>query len=248
MPPCERSRVVVAIEAETSVARELRPRAWAVVVASALVWVAIGVGSGCGAAPAPCATTGVCGSDAVCVAGACRSPKVLLAEASTRKVVFRPSGLALVSSRGPEPWDRADVPFGSVAAGRVALLLRFAVSLRESSRVASAMLVLDPMPGAAPPDAPVQIEVARIGAPWDPAAASWARLPVLSPPESRALASSWGGRRLLVDVTPQVKRWLEHRGDDHGLALLAAPCDTRGASYSLGVAGGRGPLLEVYLR
>lgn len=205
--------------------------------------------AGCGTSahrPA-CATSAVCGSDRLCVTGVCRPKNEIPTEAAARMLELLPDRWAVVTSQGEAPWTGADVPLGRSSLGQVLMLLHFDSPLREQSRIVSAFLVLDPMDGATPGPAPVPVGVSSILQPWD-AHPSWSRLPELSAPESTVMASTWGGRPLYVDVTRQVVRWRERRGDDHGLALVSSPHDPIGASYSLGVAGGRGPRLQVYLR
>jgi hypothetical protein len=202
----------------------------------------------CANARPPCATAGACGEGRLCVAGTCRPKNEIPIETTGRRVQLLPDRWTVVTSKGPHPWPGADVPLGREELGDVVLLLHFDSPLRESSRVVSAFLVLDPMPGLAPSTSPVPITIARITAPWTAQEASWSRLPELSGTEANLLASNWGGRALYLDVTKQVWRWREQRSDDHGLAVIAPPHDPVGASYSLGLAGGRGPRLEVYLR
>lgn len=205
--------------------------------------------AGCGASAhrPPCATSSVCGSDRLCVTGVCRPKNEIPTEAAARKLELLPDRWAVVTSQGEHPWSGADVPLGRASLGQVLVLLHFDSPLREQSRIVSAFLVLDPMDGATPGPSPVPVAISRIVQPWD-SQVSWSRLPELSAAESTVLASTWGGRSLLIDVTRQVIRWRERRSDDHGLALVAAPHDPIGSSYSLGVAGGRGPRLHVYLR
>lgn len=206
------------------------------------------MGPSCASAPVPCATSGVCGEGRLCVAGACRPKNQIPAETTARKLELWPDRWAVLASRGPEPWNGVDVPFGRSSAGTVALLLHFNSPLREASRVVSAFLVLDAMPDMPPSSSPVPLNLSRISAPWSAETATWARLPALSPLHATVLASNWGGRRLFVDVSSEVHRWREQRDDQHGIALVAEPHDPIGASYSLGLAGAQGPRLEIYLR
>jgi hypothetical protein len=196
----------------------------------------------------PCATSGVCGADGLCVAGVCRPKKEIPTESGTRKLELLPDRWAVVTSQGAQPWNGADIPLGRESEGHVVLLLRFPSPLRETTRVVSAFIVLDPMPGVAPSPSPVPVTLSRVLRPWTQEEASWSRLPELSPVETKLVVSNWGMRPLYIDVTRQVWRWREQRGDEHGLAIVAAPSNALGASYSLGLAGGRGPRLEVYLR
>jgi hypothetical protein len=196
----------------------------------------------------PCATSGVCGTDGLCVAGVCRPKKEIPTESGTRKLELLPDRWAVVTSQGAQPWTGVDIPFGRASEGHVVLLLRFPSPLRETSRVVSALIVLDPMPGVAPSPSLVPVTLSRVLGPWTQQEASWTRLPELSPVEENLIVSNWGMRPLYIDVTHQVWRWREQRGDEQGLAIIAAPQNAIGASYSLGLAGGRGPRLEVYVR
>lgn len=202
----------------------------------------------CGGSQYPCATSGRCGPERRCVAGACRPNNQVPTESGAHKVVLVPDRIAVVTSSGRQPWDGAEIPFGRTSEGHVVLLLRFPSPLRETSRLVAAVLVLDPMPGAPPSPSLVPVGVARILRPWSPQETTWSRLPMLSEIEGTALASTWGKRPLYIDVTRQVWRWRECRADDQGLALVASPRDELGAVYALGVGGGRSPRLDLYLR
>ncbi|HQP33592.1 MAG TPA: hypothetical protein PLI95_00370 [Polyangiaceae bacterium] len=218
------------------------------VVLSTSILLAVAL-CGCGAAPQrpACATSATCGSDRLCVTGVCRPKNEIPTEAAARRLELVPDRWAVVTSKGSQPWHEADLPLGRADLGQVCLLMHFDSPLRESSRVVSAFLVLDPSSGATPGPAPVPLSVSRILEPWN-ATPSWNRLPALAEPEANALASNWAARPLRIDVTREVVRWKERREDDHGIALVAAPHDPVGASFSLGLAGGRGPRLEIYLR
>jgi hypothetical protein len=206
-------------------------------------------GLGCAASSTPCATSTACGDKMPCVAGLCRPPKFVPAPSQSQRVVLEPTSVALVTSRQQDDgFQSADIPFGRESAGHVALLLSFPAPFGETSQIRSAFVVLDPMPGSLPGPAPVELRLARIVSPWTPQEAAWSTLPRMSGVEGTFLASTWGSRRLWIDVTEQVRRWRDHRSDDHGLAVIAAPQNPVGASYALGIAGGRGPRLDVYLR
>ena len=206
------------------------------------------LGPGCAASRAPCATSTGCAGKMQCVAGLCRAPKAVPAPSQAQRVVLEPTSLALVMSKQSDDVQSADIPFGKESAGQVVLLLAFPAPFSETAQIRSAFVVLDPMPGALPGPAPVELRLARIVSPWTPDEASWSTLPRMSGVEGTFLASTWGDRRLWIDVTEQVRRWRSHRSDDHGLAVVAAPQNPIGASYALGIAGGRGPRLDVYLR
>lgn len=204
--------------------------------------------SGCAASNQACGSTAACGSGKMCVTGRCRDPKTVPAAQSAQRVVLEPTALAVVSSKDASSQDRADIPFGKSALGELVVLLQFPAPFTDTTNILSAYLIMDPAPGAIPGPAPVELRVARILAPWSTQDVDWATLPSLSSVESTFQASIWAGRTLRLDVTEQVRRWREHRRDDHGLAVLAAPQNDVGATYSLGLVGGNGPRLDVYLR
>ena len=205
-------------------------------------------GTGCATTQPVCASTAACGKGKVCVAGNCRDEKKAPAPQSAQRVVLEPVAVSLVSSKDDDSRELAEVAFGKDSLGQLVLLMQFPVPFSDTTQILSAFLVMDPAPGAIAGPAPVELRTARVLSPWKQNEVGWASLPRLSSVESTSLASIWGGRVLRVDVTEQVRRWREHRRDDYGLAILAAPQNEAGATYSLGFAGGRGPRLDVYLR
>jgi len=216
--------------------------------AASVIAVGLSLGAGCAKGPVPCATTAACGEGTLCVAGRCRDAKVSPAPQSAQRVVLEPLDAVVVSSSGRHELSSAHVSFGKESWGEVVLLLRFPAPFRDTTQILSAHLVMDPSPGAIPGPGPVRLRLARVLEPWAPKDASWSTLPRLSSVDDSFLASSWGHRSLRLDVTEQVRRWREHRSDDQGLAVLASPQNEVGETYSLGLAGGRGPRLDVYLR
>lgn len=218
------------------------------VAALAASGVLLAQGAGCAAQSRACATSAACVDGNVCVVGLCRPAKRAPTRQSAQRVVLEPSSVAIVTAAGAERAGPATVAFGKEELGELVLLLRFPVPFTDSTQILSAYVVMDPAPGAIPGPAPVELRIARILEPWSSHDATWATLPRLSSVESTFLASTWGARPLRLDVTQQVRRWREHRRGDHGLAVLAAPQNPVGAVYSLGLAGGNGPRLDVYLR
>ncbi len=206
--------------------------------------------AGCGAAaPAPpvCSGTGACGAG-YCVAGRCRPAEATPAPADARRVVLAPAEIAVVqSARGGARAPEA-IALGRAAGGRLVVLLRFAATWRDDAEIASAFVVLDPSPGAPPPGREVTLEVARVLEPWRSEAATWGRQPRLSIPEAAAVVRRSPALPLRIDVTELVRGWALRRADDHGIAILAPGEDPVGAGYSMGIAEGAGPRLEVYLR
>ena len=209
---------------------------------------AVASGIGCASQSRMCATSAACGKGKLCVAGLCRPAKQTPTRQSAQRVVLEPLSVAVVSSEEREEGQPATVPFGKQSLGELVLLLQFPAPFSDSTQILSAYVVMEPAPGSVAGPAPVELRLARILQPWTPKDASWASLPRLSSVESTFLASTWGHRPLRLDVTQQVRKWREHRRDDHGLAVLAAPQNAVGATYSLGLAGGNGPRLDVYLR
>lgn len=203
---------------------------------------------GCASATQTCATTTACGEGKICVAGQCRDAKESPAPQSAQRVVLDPIDVAVVSSSGLRGLERADISFGRDSLGELVMLLRFPAPFTDTTQILSAHLVMAPATGSIAGPAPVKLRLARILEPWTPEETRWATLPRLSAIESTFLASTWGNRPLRLDVTPQVRRWREHRPEDHGLAVLASPQNHTGETYSLGLTGGHAPRLDVYLR
>ncbi len=210
------------------------------------MWLSLGVG--CAKGSVPCATTAACGEGTLCVAGRCREAKTSLAPQSAQRVLLEPLDAVVVTSSGRHELGSASVSFGKESWGEVVLLLRFPAPFRDTTQILSAHLVMDPPQGAVPGPMPVRLRIARVLEPWAPKDASWATLPRLSSVDDSFLASTWGHRSLRLDVTQQVRRWREHRADDQGLAVMASPQNEVGETYCLGLAGGNGPRLDVYLR
>jgi hypothetical protein len=184
--------------------------------------------------------------------GRCRRPKdEPIAPSDARRLVLFPDETAVVAPSGPSGGGTElpeAIALGRASSGAATLLLHFEVPIVDKGEVTAAFLVLDPVEGAPPPGRPVDVEVARILEPWRADAVSWGRLPRLDVPER---AGRVGGRMAgpaRFDVTHVVREWARRRPEDHGLAVLADPADPFGASYSLGVSGGQGPRLEVYVR
>jgi hypothetical protein len=190
-----------------------------------------------------------CEQGRACVAGRCRLPDAAPAPADTLRVVIPPTEVAVVSSRGPGGDAQPDtVALGRAAAGTVVMLFRFSATWRDDAEVASAFLVLDLVDPAPPAERPITFEAARIEEPWQPAIASWGRLPRLGVPYQAGAARPRTAVPVRVDVTPLVRAWSKRSPEDHGIALLAKGDDAYGAPVYVGVAQGLGPRLEVYVK
>ncbi|MCL2822761.1 MAG: DNRLRE domain-containing protein [Polyangiaceae bacterium] len=219
------------------------PNRWLLAAAMACVLTA----PGCARQARVCATSAACGDGSVCFAGQCRKAKAGVVPLSSQRVVLEPIDVSVVSSRRSEI-NSSYVSFGKKGWGDVVVLMRFPAPFSDSTRVVSAHLVMDPPPGSTPGPSPVGIRIARVVDPWESGSVTWGTLPTLSSPSTMFWVSSWGGRSLRVDVTGQVRRWREQRGDDHGIALRSAAQNEIGETYSLGTGDGRGPRLDVYVR
>lgn len=154
---------------------------------------------------------------------------------------------------GPRPpgWDAdptpESFPFGRRGA-RGTLFLRFRAPWADTAKVHAAYLVLHAVPGSPAVTRPVKVEVARIVEAWSPSHVSSARQPRLDVGGVEASLRAHADAPLRVEVTELVARWSQRARDEHGLALTSADDDPEGLTVSLGMAGGRGPALEVYLR
>jgi hypothetical protein len=202
----------------------------------------------CGPRVVPCTSVEGCAKNQACSAGRCAAVGSEIAPADARRVLVAPSEIAVVSSRGGGSPMPAEIPLGGQTSGSIVVLLRFPTPWGNRVRVASAFLTLEPSPGAVPETEPVPVTVARVLEPWSASDVSWARLPRLSAPEARALATARPPKTLRIDVTAIVQRWARERTNDQGIALMSGPEATVGATYATGVSGARGPRLDVYLR
>jgi hypothetical protein len=202
----------------------------------------------CAARPTPCVSPQACAQGQTCTAGRCAALGAEVAPSDARRMLVAPSEIAVVSSRGESGSLPAEIPLGSSSAGSTVLLLRFPTPWGNRTRVALALLTLEPSPGALPEAEQVSVTVARVLEPWTPSGVSWGRLPRISAPEGRAFATARPPKTLRIDVTAIVQRWASERPTDQGLALVTTADVPVGATYASGASGARGPRLDVYLR
>jgi hypothetical protein len=205
--------------------------------------------TGCGAAEPspPCAGAGACASGSICSAGRCRPGGAVPAWPDTVRILLPPRDVAVVSARGDEGLGDA-VALGRADDGDTAILLRFVTSFRDDADVVRAFVVLEPLEGAEPPRTPTRLEVARILEPWSSATVSRGRQPKLAIPTLSAIVPERTPPRVRLEVTDIVRRWPRRAKDDQGIAVLARGDDPVGTVVSTGLARGRGPTLEVYVR
>ncbi len=182
------------------------------------------------------------------MAGRCAALGTEITPSDARRVLVAPSEIAVVSSNGAGSSLPAQLPLGGAGSGSIVVLMRFPTPWGNRVRVASAFLTLEPSPGALPESEPVPVAVSRVLEPWSASDVSWARLPRLSAPEARALATARPPKTLRIDVTAIVQRWTRERTNDQGIALMTSPQAPVGATYATGVSGARGPRLDVYIR
>jgi hypothetical protein len=202
----------------------------------------------CAARAVPCTSSEGCAKDQACSAGRCAALGTEITPTDARRVLVAPSEIAVVSSRGGASSLPAEIPLGGATSGSIVVLLRFPTPWGNRVRVASAFLTLEPSPGALPEIDAVPVTVSRVLEPWSASDVSWGRLPRLSAPEARALATARPPKTLRIDVTSIVQRWARERTNDQGIALMSGPETPVGATYATGVSGARGPRLDVYLR
>ena len=205
--------------------------------------------SGCTSRPAPCEASERCTSGQMCTAGRCTPPGAEIAPETARRVLVAATEIAVVSSHATDDGALPSaIPVGTASGGSVVVLLRFPASWGNRARVTSAFLTLEPATGAVPAAEAQPISVARVLEPWSASDVTWGRLPRLSAPEARGLATASPPKTLRIDVTAIVQRWARAKTIDHGIALLTGGKAPTGATYATGASGERGPRLDVYLR
>jgi hypothetical protein len=139
------------------------------------------------------------------------------------------------------------VTFGSHARGATRLMLEFDASL-QVRQVEAAFLLLEPAAGVSRGNLDVAVDAFRLSDPWDDAALSWVRGPKRLLPSASGIARPSPPTPLRIDVTNIVRYLVKHPEAHRGILLVAAGGDDAGVSFSTGIAGGRGPRLEVYGR
>ncbi|HEY0464131.1 MAG TPA: DNRLRE domain-containing protein, partial [Polyangiaceae bacterium] len=142
----------------------------------------------------------------------------------------------------------SEIRFGGPL-GRSALYLKFPSDWRTRGIPRQAFLVLSARAGSASSDLPVTLEAWRISADWQPGTLRrWSDKPSLAPPYARTRISASPAQDLRIDVTELVRFAAHNPERDFGIALIASGSEGPAASFSSGLAGGRAPRLELYLR
>ena len=163
-----------------------------------------------------------------------------------QRKVAEPTAMSVISARGTsEPLPRT-VTFGSAAAGKTALYLRFPELGVPEKSIERAYLRLEPETQGAFDIEPVEVEVWRVKSDWQSGSFDWGSQPPLGPP--RAEGKALGRKALRIDVTDLVREAEKHPERSHGIAVLASAGDGNGVSFATGLGGQWLPRLEVYLR
>jgi hypothetical protein len=206
--------------------------------------------SACAPSPTPCTTPGVCGSGEECLANRCVPLGSEPVAPGSRRLLFRPHAIAVVSARGPAQTDPLPnaVTFGGEKEGASALFLEFELRAHAIKSVDSAFLVLEPLPMSAPEPEQVEVDAWRIAEPWDRGSVTWLAQPSLAPPRARGVAQSSPLGVLRIDVSAIIRFWLRQPRQNRGLALKAPGGDGHGLSFATGASDGNAPRLELYVR
>ncbi|HYP86783.1 MAG TPA: hypothetical protein VEQ59_01485 [Polyangiaceae bacterium] len=174
-----------------------------------------------------------------------REPGAALAR---ERLVSLPSSIAHVSSARSSAGLSADIRFGGPL-GRSALYLKFPGEWRTQGIPVQAFLTLSPREASPSSDVPLTLEAWRISADWRPQALQhWSDKPSLAPPYARVKVTSSPIREVRIDVTELVLFAARNPERDFGIAVIASGNEGPGESFSTGLAGGRAPRLELYLR
>ena len=202
----------------------------------------------CAARPVPCTAPGACPQGTECLSNRCLPLGSDPVPEDSRRIVLRPTSLALVSSRAHSQAGALPpgIALGSRREGAVALYLQFEPRWRGQAPVDTALLLLDPLPATSVSTEVVAVRAWRVDQPWRRSELTWLDQPSVAPPNTDALARSSPPATLRVDVTPIVRYWQEHPRGNRGLALKARGDGAHGASYATGSSGGVGPRLELY--
>ncbi|MBI3206746.1 MAG: hypothetical protein HYZ29_34745 [Myxococcales bacterium] len=203
----------------------------------------------CSRGPEPCASAGTCPDGQECMANRCVVAGGDPVPADSQRLVVEPEALAVVEGRERAPTELpASVTFGSSAGTTATFYLRFPDVWRDKRRIEAAFVILEPMPATFGSNEDVAVDAWRVGARWEPRSLSLAEQPELTLPRGRGIARSAPPGPLRIDVTALVRHSAKNAASDHGIALRASPGDAAGASFATGVAGGRSPRLEIYVR
>ncbi|MFZ5889751.1 MAG: DNRLRE domain-containing protein [Myxococcota bacterium] len=165
---------------------------------------------------------------------------------NTRRLLLRPSALALASNAEQRDGLAPSVTLGRASTAKTALYVRFDSSWRERGRVVSGFLLLEPLAGAASSE-DVALEVWRVSRAFTGENLSWSAQPGFEPPFARGVGRAAPAAPVRIDVTEILHFLAAHPAEDHGLAVRAAGNAETGITLSTGADGGLPPRLDVYL-
>jgi hypothetical protein len=190
-----------------------------------------------------CASTTECGKTSACVAGRCqptlkddagRPIPPTISSSQVRRVVVSPTDIAYVTAHGEgNPADLPPVLMLGRSGDHAALLLRFAVPIRDEETVVEAYVLLDRAEVVETDPRPISLHAARIVDTWDGRSISYERQPRWEETGSPGAIVSGAGRPLIrVDVRDLVTHWKTRDPRDQGIALLADETSRTGMAFA----------------
>jgi hypothetical protein len=166
----------------------------------------------------------------------------------TERIVSQPRALAVVRSDGHSEREAPiSVNLGGSAGGASTFYLVFDPIWQSDTKLDSAFLLLDPMPGALASPSDVELVVFRVLEEWDLASLSATTEPALGLPSSRGIARGSPMSTTRIDVTELVRYAMKHPYSHYGWAIRAGQSHDAGISVATGIAGAMGPRLELYV-
>ncbi|HET9930510.1 MAG TPA: hypothetical protein VFQ35_07480 [Polyangiaceae bacterium] len=200
---------------------------------------------GCEKGPIPCAGVGTCPNGRECLASRCVPEGGAAVPNASKRLLLRPSALGVARAHAESGGMAPGVTLGRRADNDTALYVRFDSDWNEG-RVASAFLLLDPLPGSASGE-DVALEVWRSRRDFVSSTFGWSVQPGLAPPFARGLARSAPPAPVRVDVTELLRFFATHPSQDHGFVVRATNQSESGVTLATGIDGGAPPRLDVYL-
>jgi hypothetical protein len=190
-----------------------------------------------------CASTTECGKTSACIAGRCqptlkddagRVVPPTISSPQVRRVVVSPTDVAYVSAHGEgNPADLPPVLMLGRSGDHAALLLRFAVPIREEETVVEAYVLLDRADVVETDPRPISLRAARIVDACDGRSISYERQPRWEETGSPGAIVSGAGRPLVrVDVRDLVTHWKARDPRDQGIVLVADDTSRTGMAFA----------------
>jgi hypothetical protein len=197
--------------------------------------------------PQVCDGRSPCDEGRTCVLGRCRKKATMPVSADATRVEYPPVDVAWLGGDDAQSLGSLGdkIVLGKRGAAET-LVLRFAVKLPPEKKLQKALLRLEPLARCERAPGRIALELADVIAPWSSAQLARGRRPKLGIPMRIADTSATPARPLLLDVTELVRRWQQHEGRFHGVALLAHGNSASGACFSSGVSDAVGPRLQVF--